>query len=56
MVPRNQGVKKGHFWPDFWSYQQVLGPVFGKWRIFGTFFDSGWRTDKMSVFVTQEAV
>ena len=56
MVPRNQGIKKGHFWPDFWSYQQVLGAVSEERRIFGTVFDGGRRSDKMSVLVTQEAV
>ena len=40
MVPRNQGVKKGHFWPDFWSYQQVLEPIFHQPRNFGTVFDN----------------
>ena len=48
MVPRNQGVRKGHFWPFFWSYQQVSRGVSGLRLFFGTFFDRGGRTDKMS--------
>jgi hypothetical protein len=40
MVPRNQGVKKGHFWPVFWSYQQVLAPISHRPRNFGTVFDN----------------
>ena len=40
MVPRNQGVKKAHFGPVFWSYQQVLEPISHRHRNFGTVFDN----------------
>lgn len=40
MVRRNQGVKKGHFWPIFGGYQQVLGGDSGLGPFFGTIFDN----------------